>query len=43
MVNRGDANYETRNYVYNFQQIETITSFTKNFFAGKIQVFCWLG
>ena len=40
MVNTGDANYETRNYVYNFQQTETTASFTKNFFAGKIQVFC---
>ena len=35
MVNR-DSIYESRKCVYNFQQFETIRSFAKNSFAGKI-------
>ena len=28
--------YKTNNYVYNLQQYETIRSFARNIFAGKI-------
>ena len=37
-VKRGDLVYETDKYVYNFQQFEAITSFTKNIFYNKINL-----
>ena len=36
MVNREGSIYETRKYVYNFQQFEAIRLFAKNMFADKI-------
>ena len=38
MVKGGDLSYETRKYVYNFQQFETMRSSAKNNFAGKINL-----
>ena len=36
MGNREDLNYNTKNYIYNFQQFKTIRPFAKNIFARKI-------
>ena len=36
MVNREGSIYETRKYIYNFQQFEAIRLFAKNMFADKI-------
>ena len=36
MVNREGSIYETRKYVYNFQQFEAIRFFAKNMFTDKI-------
>ena len=36
IVKREDLVYETDRYKYNFQQFETIRSFAKNIYVGKI-------
>ena len=38
MVNREDLSYETRKCVNNFQLFQSIRSFVKKFFAGKIDL-----
>ena len=36
MVNRKDIIYKTNKCIYNFQNLEPMTSFAKNIFGGKI-------
>ena len=36
MVNKKYLIFEANKYIYDFQQFETIRSFAKNIFAGKI-------
>ena len=35
LLDRKDLVYEADNYIYSFQQFETIKSFAKNIFDGK--------
>ena len=37
-IKREDLKYKTKNYIYNFQWYETIRSFGKSIYAGKINI-----
>ena len=37
-IKREDLKYKTKNYIYNFQWYETIRSFGKSVYAGKINI-----
>ena len=35
---RKDLQYETKSYIYDFQQYDTIRSFVDNIYTGKISI-----
>ena len=37
-IKRKDLKYETKNYIYDFQQYETISSVGDNIYTGKINI-----
>ena len=37
-INRTDLKYKTNNYLYDFQQLETIISFGDSIYTGKINI-----
>ena len=37
-IKREDLQYETKSYIYDFQQYDTIRSFVDNIYTGKISI-----
>ena len=37
-IKRKDLQYETKSYIYDFQQYDTIRSFVDNIYTGKISI-----